>query len=58
MKIKDETRLTLDPKDYENDVSLKGEFIRLVMASGESEENKIKIIRTGLEALTGEEITI
>ncbi len=58
VKIKDETRLTLDPKDYENDVSLKGEFIRLVMASGESEENKIKIIRTGLEALTGEEITI
>lgn len=58
VKIKDETKLTLDPKDYENDVSLKGEFIRLVMASGESEENKIKIIRTGLEALTGEEITI
>lgn len=58
VKIKDETKLMIDPKDYENDISLKGEFIRLVMASDASEEDKIKIIRTGLEALTGEEITV
>ena len=58
VKIKDETKLMIDPKDYENDISLKGEFIRLVMASAASEEDKIKIIRTGLEALTGEEITV
>ena len=48
----------LDPKDYEKDVSLKGEFVRLVMASDVSEEDKVKIIRTGLEALTGEEVTV
>lgn len=58
VKIKDETKLILDPKDYENDISLKGEFIRLVMASDADEADKIKIIRTGLEALAGEEITV
>lgn len=58
IKIKDETKLVLDPKDYEKDVSLKGEFVRLVMASDASEEDKVKIIRTGLEALTGEEVTV
>ena len=58
IKIKAETKLVLDPKDYEQDVSLKGEFIRLVMASDASEEDKVKIIRTGLEALTGEEVTV
>ncbi len=58
VKIKDETKLILDPKDYENDISLKGEFIRLVMASDAGEADKIKIIRTGLEALAGEEITV
>ena len=58
VKIKDETKLILDPKDYENDISLKGEFIRLVMASDADEADKLKIIRTGLEALAGEEITV
>jgi DNA repair exonuclease len=58
VKIKDETKLIFDPKDYENDISLKGEFIRLVMASDAGEADKIKIIRTGLEALAGEEITV
>lgn len=58
VKIKDETKLILDPKDYENDISLKGEFIQLVMASDAGEADKIKIIRTGLEALAGEEITV
>ena len=40
VKIKDETKLILDPKDYENDISLKGEFIRLVMASDAGEADK------------------
>lgn len=58
VKIKDNTKCIIDPKEYENDISLKGEFIRLVMASDSSEEDKIQIIRTGLEALSGEEITV
>ena len=58
VKIKDTTKVAIDPKEYENDISLKGEFIRLVMASDLSEERKIQIIRTGIEALIGEEITV
>lgn len=58
VKIKDNTKCVIDPKEYENDISLKGEFIRLVMASDFSEEDKIQIIRAGLEALSGEEITV
>ena len=58
VKIKDNTKCIFDPKEYENDISLKGEFIRLVMASDFSEEDKIQIIRAGLEALSGEDITV
>ena len=58
VKIKDNTKVEIDPKEYENDISLKGEFIRLVMASDLSKERKIQIIRTGIEALIGEEITV
>lgn len=58
VKVKDETRMTINPEDYKNDISLKGEFIRLVLSSDASEEEKIAIIRTGLQALMGEEITL
>ena len=56
--IKDESKLVLNPKDYENDVSLKGEFIRLVLSGNHSDEDKATIIRLGLEALAGEEIAL
>lgn len=49
-------RTLLDPKDYENDVSLCGEFIRLVMASEYTEEEKEIVLRLGLRALSGEEV--
>ena len=48
--------MALNPADYENDVSLKGEFIRQVMASGLEETDKEAVIRMGLQALAGEEI--
>lgn len=57
-KIKVETRLAIDPRDYANDVSLKGEFIRLVLGSSASEDEKAELIRVGLEALAGEDITL
>lgn len=57
-KIKDSTRMSINPEDYRNDVSLKGEFIRMVLSSDLSEEDKTAIIRTGIQSLTGEEITI
>ena len=55
-KVKDESRMALNPADYENDVSLKGEFIRQVMASELEETDKEAVIRMGLQALAGEEI--
>ena len=56
-KIYDETTLKIDYMTYENDASLKGEFIRLVLKQDLSEEEKRKIITTGIKALTGEEVT-
>lgn len=55
-KIYDETTLKINYMTYENDASLKGEFIRLVLKQDLSEEEKRKIITTGIKALTGEEV--
>lgn len=55
-KIYDETTLKIDYMTYENDASLKGEFIRLVLKQNLSEEEKRKIITTGIKALSGEEV--
>lgn len=55
-KIYDETILKIDYMKYENDASLKGEFIRLVLKQDLPEEEKRKIITTGIKALTGEEV--
>lgn len=56
LKIKDESRLRIEKETYEHDASLKGEFIRLVMASDRSEEEKEQIICYGIRALSGEEV--
>ena len=53
-RIKDESSLHVDYRRYEGDVSLKGEFIRLVESSDLSAERKAAVIRTGLQALRGE----
>ena len=58
VKIKDESRLKIDRESYEHDASLKGEFIRMVMASDKSEEEKDRIICCGIRALSGEEVTL
>ena len=58
VKIKDESKFTIDKLSYEHDVSLKGEFIRMVMGSGCTNEEKNAIICAGLEALRGEDISI
>ena len=57
-KVKNESRMAIDPEKYKNDVSLKGEFIRLVLGSDASEEDKAAMIRAGIQALTGEEIAL
>lgn len=56
-KIYDETTLKIDYMAYEKDLSLKGEFIRLVLnQEGLSEEQKREIIICGIKALSGEEV--
>ena len=57
-KIKDETTLSIRPEDYRNDVSLKGEFVRRVMASGLRDEEKKRVLACGFRALSGEELGI
>ena len=42
--------------DFKNSVSLKGEFVRSVYASGLSDEQKEKIMLLGIRAIEGEEI--
>ena len=44
IKIYDETKLLINYEDYANDISLKGEFIRLVQASDLSEEEIAQVI--------------
>lgn len=56
-KIKDCTRYEVDYMSYGHEISLKGEFIRNVMARDDiSEQDKAEIIRYGLQALQGEEL--
>ncbi len=56
-RIKDDTTYKVDYMSFEHDVSLKGEFIRNVMARADiNEEDKSEIIRYGLQALRGEDI--
>lgn len=55
-KIYDETTLNIDFMTYQNDASLKGEFIRLVLNQNLPEEEQSKIILTGIKALSGEEV--
>ena len=54
-EVKDETRLLISASDYEHDLSLKGEFIRMVMRDESiSEKKKEDVISCGLAALLGE----
>lgn len=56
VKIYDRSTLKIDYMNYEHDASLKGEFIRLVLNQGLTEEETGKIITTGIKALSGEEV--
>ncbi len=58
VKIKDESRLKIERAAYEHDVSLKGEFIRMVLSSDKSREEQARMINWGIQALSGEEVTL
>ena len=54
IRIKDKTEAKINYDKYENDVSLKGEFIRLVKEQNDlTDEEKAKVIITGIKALAG-----
>lgn len=54
IRFKDKTEAKIEYSKYENDVSLKGEFIRLVNSqNGLSEDEKSRIIMNGIKALAG-----
>ena len=54
-KLEDRTTLSLRAEDYRYDASLKGEFIRTVMASKLPSAERDRVILCGLRALRGEE---
>ena len=58
LKWKDTSRLSIDYKEYENMISLKGEFVRTVLKGKESEEEKEQMILLGIRALTGEDLEV
>ena len=58
VKISDESHLKIRRESYEFDASLKGEFIRTVLASDRSEAEKEKIITCGIRALSGQEVLL
>ena len=56
-EVKDSSRMEIDKEDYKNDKTLKGEFIRMVMADDSlSTEERDRIISCGLHALMGEAV--
>lgn len=56
-KIEDKSALKVNAEDYVLDLSLKGEFVRLLLADETiDEEDKAAAIRFGLQAIAGEEI--
>ena len=55
-KVYDKTKLSIRAEDYMHDISLKGEFVRLVLGSTLDEEVKLRVIQKGIRALGGEEV--
>ena len=53
-KVYDKTAVKVSEKDYEFDKSVRGEFVRKVLSSDLTEEEKNAVILTGLNALRGE----
>lgn len=59
VSIKDKTRRKIDISQYEKDLSIKGEFIRIVYNNAKLDnEEKMTIINCGLKALDGKEIEL
>ena len=55
-RVKDNTSIKIDENSFSYDKSIKGEFVRAVMSSKLSEQDKSKIIMFGLKSLKGEDV--
>lgn len=56
LEIRDNTRADIRPEQYADSLTLKGEFVRRVMATSKlSDEERDAILQAGLAALRGEE---
>ncbi len=55
-KVYDKTELKIDENDFAFDKSVRGEFVRAVLASNLTDEEKKQIILVGLNALKGEDL--
>ena len=58
VSVKDKTKVSIDISSLEGEISLRGEFLRLISSSNLSDEDKREIITLGLCALSGEEIDV
>ena len=58
LDVKDRTKRKFDLEKLQGDITLRGEFIRTVLASSYSDEEKADIISVGLKALDLREIEI
>lgn len=57
VRIKDLSKLAIDISDYENDISLKSEFIQTVLNKNElDEETKQIVLDLGIKALLGDDL--
>ena len=56
-RVLDKTELRVDAADFAYDQSLRGAFVRTVLASAETDVEKQRIIQCGLRALRGEEVS-
>ncbi len=57
INVKNLTKPLIDPEEYKNDLSLKGEFVRTVYSKEDlTDDEKRKIVSLGLKALEGREV--
>lgn len=58
VSVKDKTRAAIDLSAYAAEISLRGEFLRLVSSADLDEDEKQEIITLGINALSGEKIDV
>lgn len=57
-KLSDNSTMKINIDDYKNDISLKGEFVRQVLSSDLSSEEKDAVTMCGIRLIRGEEIEL